>query len=84
MHNAAVSSGISLPSTIVTINSNLGYHLHKWNAKENHQQPFTTDPCLTSSSSSTLSSSNMSSNISTKRQLQDLSGLCTGMKLIFV
>lgn len=78
MHNSAVANNSNLPSTIVTINSNLGYHLHKWNPKESSQQPFSTDPCLSSSSStSSLSSSNASSNVGTKRQLQDLSGLCT-------
>lgn len=78
MHNSAIANNSNLPSTIVTINSNLGYHLHKWHPKESSQQPFTSDPCLTNSSStSSLSSSNSSSSLSTKRQLQDLSGLCS-------
>ena len=78
MHNSAITNNTNLPSTIVTINSNLGYHLHKWNSKESSQQPFISDPCLTNSSStSSLSSSNSSSNIGTKRQLQDLSNLCS-------
>lgn len=77
MHNSGIANNSNLPSTIVTINSNLGYHLHKWNPKESSQQPFTSDPCLTNASSSSLSSSNSSSSIGSKRQLQDLSGLCT-------
>lgn len=78
MHNSAIANNSNLPSTIVTINSNLGYHLHKWTpnflSKESTHQPFTTDPCLTNATSTLTSNS---SNAGTKRQLQDLSGLCT-------
>ena len=69
--SVAGSGGGQLPTTIVTVNGAIGYHLHRWNAKEHPQQPFAADPTTLLSGSSAGGSSGSSGNL--RRQLQDLS-----------
>lgn len=66
-HNTSASTASSIPSMIVTINSAQNYHIHKWNPKEANQ-PFTLDPALTNSTSS--------SSAPNRRHVFDTTSLC--------